>query len=59
VPPVHSGSLACSASSQFPDLSSRFFALAVVVGAFGLALAICVGTAPIGGGAARDRADVR
>jgi hypothetical protein len=56
---VHSGSLACSASSQFPDLSSRFFALLVAIGAFGLALAICVGTAPIGGGAASDRADVR
>ena len=59
MPPLHSGSLACSASSQFPDLSARSLALAVVVGAFGLALAICVGTAPIGGGAASDRADVR
>ncbi|CAN5132134.1 hypothetical protein BH18ACT14_BH18ACT14_04100 [soil metagenome] len=59
MPPLHSGSLACSASSQFPGLSSRSFAFEVVVGVFGLAVAICVGTAPIGGGAASDRADVR
>lgn len=59
MPPLHSGSLACSASSQFPDVSSGLFALEVVVGVFGLALAICVGTVPIAGGAASDRADVK
>ena len=59
VTPRQSGSFACSASSQFPDRSSRLFALEVVVGAFGLAFAICVGTAAITGGAASDLADVR
>ncbi len=59
VTPRQSRSFACSASSQFPGRSSRLFAFEVVVGAFGLAFAICVGTAAITGGAASDLAAVR